>query len=79
MNISILSNGAAEYKWVKKLANKKESLILTQNPRYHAIKQNEYGVVVAFKRLVETDNPLPEHLELCDDYEIEKLEALTNP
>lgn len=79
MNISILSNGSAEYKWVKKLVSKKEASIITQNPSYHAIKQNEYGAVVAFKRLVETDNPLPEHLQLCDDYETEKLVALTTP
>ena len=73
-NISIMNNGSVEYKWVKKIIPRKDFSHYDATPAYHTLNQSDNGKVVAFKYLIETDNPLPNHLDYCNEFEIRKLE-----
>lgn len=77
-NVSILKNGSTEYVWVKKVVNKRQLDQYLANPAYKMLNQSEFGAVVAFKRLVETNEPIPNHLEMCNIYETDKLKNATH-
>ncbi len=77
-NVSMLASGNAEYVWFKKAIGKKDFKFYEDSPGYYSLYQNEGSRIVGFRRLVETNNPPPHHIDLCDSQEIESLEKKIN-
>jgi hypothetical protein len=75
MKPSMNKNGNAEYQWVKIAVARKMESYYYDSPGYKLIKKATNGSVYAFKRPIDSDKPMPPHLELCNVYEVQRLEV----
>lgn len=65
----------ALYEWVKMLVNdSKRQTFYNESPGYKTLAKSTGGTLFAFKRIVGLE-PLPHHLELCNEFEVSKLET----
>lgn len=79
MKAILNSDGSVQVQWVKMLVtNKKQQEFYTASTGYKPLSQIHNGTLFAFRRAIDSDNPLPNHLELCTEFEIKKLEDKYN-
>ena len=68
-------DGSVQFQWVKMLVTGKSQNIYADSPGYRPVSKTSSGTVFGFKRAIDQNEPLPNHLELCNEYEIKKLEG----
>lgn len=70
------SSSPAHFEWVKMLVSDgKKAAWHTESPGYRTLGKSSGGTLFAFKRIVGLE-PIPNHLEACNDFEINKLEKM---
>jgi len=75
MKAIINKDGSIQVQWVKMLATTKKDIELySASPGYYALSKINNGTLFAFRRPLDADSPLPNHIEVCNEYEIKKLE-----
>ncbi len=73
MKILTNDSGDVMFAWVKKRVEKKDSDYYSHSG-YKQLYQSEVGKIFGFRRILDSDEPIPEHLELCNEEEIVRLE-----
>lgn len=78
MNVNFFKDGNAMYVWVKMFIEEKDkqAAFYKHSPGYRFMAKQSNGLVYGFKRVLDQQNPIPHHLELCNEEEIAKLEKL---
>lgn len=72
------TSSPALYEWVKMLVNdSKKQAFYNESPGYKSLAKTSGGTLFAFKRIVGFE-PLPHHLELCNEFEVSKLEKTSD-
>lgn len=74
MKVLVNQNGDVLFSWVKKRVDNKESGYYAGSDGYKELYKSESGKIFGFRRILDKEEPIPEHLELCTDEEIVKLE-----
>lgn len=75
MNIVTNADGDVLYQWVKMSVPSKKSAFYSDSPGYKMLYKNDRGDgVYGFKRAIDSSNPLPSFVELCNEEEVNKLE-----
>lgn len=68
-------DGSARFVWVKKAVSSKKAMFYSGSPGYSMLYNNDRGdAVYGFRRILDEDSPIPSHLEICSDEEVNKLE-----
>lgn len=80
MKVQPITNkdNSVQFHWVKMLVNGKKQQWYADSPGYRPISKTGSGTVFGFRRVLDQNEPLPHHLELCNEYEIKKLNGNSN-
>lgn len=73
MNVKLNSEGSVLCQWVKMGINERSASFYHNSPGYYLISKDTNNKIFAFRRPM-FDEPLPHHLEVCNELETKKLE-----
>lgn len=79
-NPILTANGDVKGVWVKKAVGEKSKDFYANSSGYYQLYkgQDEKMTVWAFTWVLDKDHPIPDHLKLCDEDEVARLEEIVN-